>query len=151
MHVLACWFFFILLFCFILFWCSLEYYYYHHYFWNIINKNSAIRCLHLFNSLLSQRLTSELFWSKSVSVVSRPCKLFCHFLQNHLANFIQLGTVHPWVKGIQVWVPLDSVSCWTLFLRWALWSIVHILRNCQGQSDLCTASLGSKWVACRFG
>ena len=27
---------------------------------------------------------------------------FHHFLQNHLANFNNLNTKHPWVKGIQV-------------------------------------------------
>lgn len=47
------------------------------------------------------------FSDENVSVFcrSRCCrryKLFCLLLQNHMVNFNQPGTEHPWTKGIQV-------------------------------------------------
>ena len=63
-----------------------------------------IRRKTLNNQLYTFSFLTNLIWIESSSGCHPSINFshFHHFLQNHLANFNNLNTKHPWVKGIQV-------------------------------------------------
>ena len=86
-------------------WClTKEFYSVHLFVWNRYNE-----CMNLNDkeAHLSWKFNwSELFWSPVVRPSVCNYKLFTISSsssdQNHMANINQIGTKHPWVKGIQV-------------------------------------------------